>query len=385
VSSEALRILGIADADYIHTQKWASFFASRGHAVHLLSFNPISPEGRAALHSAVVVEPWVLPSFHLKRAWITLSALKRLRATSGRVRPDVVHVHFLGHAGWYAALAGLGPLVISIMGGDLRGSVWQPASLRERVLTPLVLRRARKVLCWSRGLTRCVAPLLRRGFEPEVLVGGVDLDQFKPSPERDTLRARLRLQPDSFLILSPRLHWPHYNIGCIVRALPLVLEQIPGARLLLVKYRASSYPEYDAHIEGLVDSLGVRHAVLSMAGIPNSEMPGYFSAADCTVSIPNSDGTPMTVMESSACGTPVIVLDLDDYDRDTLEHRRTVLRIPAADPQELAGAILQLATSPERRREIALGAMDMVRRSADYQGEMSRLEAIYQTIAGRRP
>src|SRR5262249_40083613 len=78
VSDPRLRILGIADARYAHTSKWANYFAGRGHEVHLVSFAPRQPV-KSRLHPAVSIEDWTLPLLHLKKWPITLRALVRLR------------------------------------------------------------------------------------------------------------------------------------------------------------------------------------------------------------------------------------------------------------------------------------------------------------------
>jgi glycosyltransferase involved in cell wall biosynthesis len=376
-----LRILGIADVDYVHTRKWANYFGSRGNRLHLVSFGPVVAQGRSEFHPNITVDEEVLPAFHLKRPWLTLGAIRRLRATSRRFRPDLVHVHYLGHAAWYAALANLRPLIVSVMGGgDIQGDAWQPASIRERLLTPFTLRRCDGVTCWSRNLARIVAPLLRPGVRPEVLVGGIDLSRFQHVADATTFRETLGFERDAFLIFSPRLFWPRCNIETIVRALPRVLARLPRARLLLVKHRASAYPEHEQAMERLIDALGVRQAVRSVPGVPNEEMPKYYSAASCTVSIPATDGTPMTVLESAACGTPTIVLDLPDYDPEIFVHGRSVLRLPLADPEMLANAVVELAKDPQLRSVISAEGRDLAARHANYATEMERLGKLYSAL-----
>jgi hypothetical protein len=90
--------------------------------VHLVSFNPVSKQSLLAYHPSVTIEPWLLPSFHLKRFWITVGAIQRLRTLVCQRQPQIVHVHYLGHAAWLAALARLRPLVISVMGETSRAA-----------------------------------------------------------------------------------------------------------------------------------------------------------------------------------------------------------------------------------------------------------------------
>ena len=381
-----LNIVGIADAQSVHTHKWANYLVERGHHVHLLSYAPVPTPRPQGLDPRVSIADWSLPNLHVKRFWITLRALHRLRAAIRQQRADLVHAHYLGTGAWYAALAGHHPLVASVMGGgDVQGTAWRPRAITERLLSPFALRRADLVLCWSKNLARVVRPLLRAGAPAEVLVGGVDQTLFTRHHDVAAVRRRLGLEPGDFVILSPRLFWPRQNIETVVRAMPEILARQPRARLVLIKYQADSYPDHEVRVERLIDELGVRGAVRSLPQIPNREMPAYYSASDCTVSIPSTDGTPMTVMESLACGTPAVISDLDDYDPEIFVHGQTVVRVPVADPAGLAAGILTLAASSDLRERIACRGRQMAAERADYQAEMARLEKLYEQLVRQRP
>jgi glycosyltransferase involved in cell wall biosynthesis len=381
VTDDRLRILGIADVGASHTQKWANYLARRGHHVHLVSYAAFGEEARTPLHEAVSVAPWILPPFHVKRPWITSSTVVRLRRAVLAHRTDLVQVHFLGPGAWYAALAGGAPLALWVMGGgDVRGTSWQPASLRERLLSPLALRRATLVTAWSRNLQAIVRPMVRPGVPCEVVVGGVDTRLFRRSPDRAEWRARLGLEPDDFAVLSCRLLWPRQNALTLVRALPLIREHCPQARLRIVDYRGGDAPEYLRLVEREIERLSLTACVKLVPSLPNDQMPAYLSAADCVASIPDTDGTPMTVMEAFACGTPCVVHDLKDYDPDLFQDGRTVLRVPLRDPQGLADAVVRLIREPALRATLVRNGRVTVEQRASYEGEMHRLEGLYRQV-----
>jgi len=221
------------------------------------------------LAAGVSVADWTLPSLHLKRFWITIRGVRRIRELVRQRRPHLVHAHFLGPGAWYASLAGCRPLVVSVMGGgDVRGTEWRPQSLVDRLLTPHTLRRSDLVTCWSTNLARAVRPLVPWRTRVEVVLGGVDLGVFRRHPDANEVRRRLNLATNDFVIFAPRLFWPLQNIETIVRAMPQILSTEPRARLVLVKYRAAAYPEHEARIEGLIDELGIRPACASSPRSP---------------------------------------------------------------------------------------------------------------------
>src|SRR5262249_27789336 len=104
------------------------------------------------------------------------------------------------------------------------------------------------------------------------------------------------------------------------------------------------------------------------------------SLADCVVSIPETDGTPMTVMEAAACGAACVIRDLPDYDPEAFVHEQSVLRVPLRDPSDLGSAIGRLAADPSLRKRLQAGGREMVETHASYAREMGRLEELYRAL-----
>jgi glycosyltransferase involved in cell wall biosynthesis len=265
------------------------------------------------------------------------------------------------------------------MGGDLVGCEFRPTSWQERYLTPFALRRAALTVCWSRNLRQMVAPMTRPGAPTAVVVGGVDRRVFRPGSTAG-LRESLGLGPEDFVVFSPRIFRPLYNIDIIVRAFSAVVERVPRARLVLVKHHASESPDYTRKVESLLDDLSLRSVTRLLTEIPNPEMARYYRAADCTVSIPDTDGTPMTVLESMACGTPVVIQDLPEYDPLVFIDGWTVLKVPARQPGALAHALIRLAQEPSTRTTLREQGPATAAAHADYFAEMARLESLYRDV-----
>ena len=104
-----MRILYIADAQSVHTRRWAEAFRDLGAQVHVASFRPAQIAG---------VEVHLLPTGGLGKAGYLL-ALPVLRRLAARVRPDVVHAQYVTSYGFLAAIAGLRPLVVTAWGSDV--------------------------------------------------------------------------------------------------------------------------------------------------------------------------------------------------------------------------------------------------------------------------
>ena len=104
-----MKILYVADAKSIHTQRWAKWFSAAGHDVHVATFREADIPG---------VQVHRLPTLGLGKVgyFASILFLKRL---ARRIRPDVVHAHYLTSYGFVAAAAHLRPLVVTAWGSDL--------------------------------------------------------------------------------------------------------------------------------------------------------------------------------------------------------------------------------------------------------------------------
>jgi glycosyltransferase involved in cell wall biosynthesis len=79
-------------------------------------------------------------------------------------------------------------------------------------------------------------------------------------------------------------------------------------------------------------------------------------------------------------GTPVVLSDVVG-NRDVVEHRVSGLLVPAADPDALAAAVVELLLDPELGASLASAARTRVREAFDVAEQGRALSALYQQLA----
>lgn len=357
------------------------FFAGHGHEMHIISFAPMSEKNTSDMEGIGVKCHGDIGNFHLKKFWLTLRDLKKLRTTLKREKIDILHCHFLSANAWYAALSGFRPYIITIMGADVVGKDWKPGKdVRERKLTPLALRRADLITSWSQSMADVVRPFCRPETPIEVVHGGIHLDRFTPGPKPEYLLRRLNIPADSKVVFSPRLMRPLYNIDRIAEAMGGIAARIPNAFLVIACPSHIVEIEYLEKIKNILTDNGAIGSTRFVEGIPHDEIADFFRLADVTASVPDTDGTPMTVLESMACGTPTVIGELDDYDRSYFEHGLTTLMIDQRDPQSIAEAVLTLLTNTELSSSISAEASWRVLATGGYEYQMGKMEQLYERL-----
>lgn len=376
-----MRICYLADGRYIHTRRWMSFFKSRGHDMHLVSFVPLEPTHVRALEDIGVKYHGHIGAFHIKRFWLTLRDLKFLKRVLRHEQIDILHSHFLGSNSWYAALSNFHPLVLTIMGGgDVRGPDWKPTGNRERLLTPHALRRADLVTSWSKVMADTVRTFCRPGTPIEIIHGGVDLSRFHPGSDPYYLREKWKLPADAKIVFSPRLMRPLSNITQIAAAAGEVLKKSPNTFFIFAAPGEEREEAYESEVRDALRKAGAAGNVRFIGSIPHEEMADHHRLADVTVSIPSTDGTPMTALESMACGTPVIAGAIQDYDTRYFEPGETVLTAGIGNTSELSDALIKMLLDSDTAARISATAQKRVREYGSYETQMSRMEELYNRL-----
>ena len=381
-----MRICYLADGRYIHAHRWLKYFSSHGHEMSLFSFAPMTQQHIEAVENSGAKFAGELSPFHLKRVWRTAAQLSRLRRFLRREKIDVLHSHFVGVNTWYGALSRFHPTVITVMGGDILGQDWKPGpDVRERWLTPYALRKADLITCWSNALIDVVRRYSGPGVPIEVVHGGVDLERFSPPDSRPQyLLDRLNLPREARVVFSPRLMRPLYNIDKIASAAATVCAAVPETYFVFAVVPEAKDESYEARVRSIFKQGSASERVRFVGSIPHDEIVDYYRLADVTVSIPSSDGTPMSVLESMACATPVLVSRIPNYDSHYIEDGKTVLMADWRYSGVVATALIKLLQDRALAQRLAAEAKRRVAASASYESQMAKMDQLYQTLVAKR-
>lgn len=366
-----LRILGVGSGRSIHLLRWARHLAERGHEVHLLSDRPADPAELDGVASSRDVRSLELatrvPGLRVARFGPAIGRLAR------RLEVDVLHAHSLLPYGYWGALAGVHPLVVSPWGTD--ALVHARERPRGRRAAVAALAAADLVLVNSQALEDASVEL---GAEPgriRRVYWHLDLARFGPGRADPGLRARFGWPEDALVVLSLRNFRPDTNLDVLVRAFARVAREEPRARLLLA---ARSGP-LRGEIETLVAQLGLAPRVaFHRAAI--DELPVLVAAGDVAVSLTRSDSTPPSLLEAMASGLPVVAAEAASLD-EWIGPGDGADVVPAPEADAVAGALLGLLRDPERRRRYGERNARVARERVADPGPA--LEALYRELARR--
>jgi glycosyltransferase involved in cell wall biosynthesis len=183
-----------------------------------------------------------------------------------------------------------------------------------------------------------------------VIPNGVDFATYANASATDLSQLGLKSQ-FPVMITVGRLE-EQKGIPFLLNAVTTVLQQHPDCQFLIV----GDGPER-ASLEALASSLGIRTSI-HFAG-HRGDVPGLLKASDLFVLPSLWEGMPNALLEAMAAGLPVIATAVEGS-REIIESDESGLLVPAADPSDLARAILRVLNQPDLAARLSSGAQSAV-------------------------
>jgi len=170
-----------------------------------------------------------------------------------------------------------------------------------------------------------------------------------------------------------RYKCPHH----IVEAMPRVLERIPRARLTLVGRRDDR--NYEQRLERLAHSLGVGHAVGFRFDVTDTEKREILLRSRCLVVPSPVEGFGVVVLESNACGVPVVASS--GVPTGAVTDGYNGIRYPFADIDALGDALVRVICDDSLYSRLSTNAQEFSRRFAWHRVGESYERIIRQAVS----
>jgi len=271
---------------------------------------------------------------HLLAAW-SLAEVARIRREGFDF--DLIDAHYFYPDGVAAAMIAkrLGkPLVITARGTDL--------NLIPRYPTPRrfirwAARQADGIVTVCEALKGALEQLDIDHPEVHILRNGVDLELFRPPADRATSRQALRFSRPTLLSVGHLIERKGHDL--VIRA----LAGLPDMELVVV-----GEGEQEGALRRLARREGVANRVRFSGAVSQPELRRYYGAADALVLASSREGWPNVLLESMACGTPVVASPVWGTP-EVVTTRAAGLLMRQRSVQDLKAAVADLMSDPPSR------------------------------------
>lgn len=282
-----------------------------------------------------------------------------------RERFDVVNVQMLMSDGVAAALTSPSPVVLTLYGSDVYHRDRLPDEYLRRL--PEALARAHTIHACSGHMAE---ELVRIGAPADRIVTfqyGIDPQRFIPVAEQD--------RPPR--MISSRQLKPLYRVHLAVEAMPTVLETHPDARLIIY----DRGPE-EPRLRDTVARLGIGEAVDFVGFLPPETLAKDLGQSAVWVSLAESDGTPISLLEAMAAGAFPVVADIPTL-HEWLSPETAVFVLDPT-PETVARALIGALEQARTGEHIEVNRRAVTER-ADRAANLARFERLLEAAATARP
>lgn len=389
-----MRICYFAPPGSVHTRRWLEYMQGKGHNLQIVASGPKEDSWPQLwpIHTLPTSFPgevpriaWRVANLTKSHGWVPavlwLLGAIRIRRLIQKLKPELIHIHYIDDMAISALLCGFHPTVATAWGSDLLIAP-NLYSLQQRGLLRHALSSVDLLTCNSDALLQAALKLGARAGRTRICQWGVDLKEFRHRQDMSNLRGKLGIESSSVVVLSPRsLQRPLYCIEGILRAFGVVLRRCQDA--ILIQLNANSDTEERTRLEKVATDLGIASHVRWLGYVTEEDLPRVFSTADLTVSLATSDSLPTSLLEAMASGSVPIFSNVGGVG-DWIVPEQNGMLVPPGDYGALATAILQVLDKPSEWWEQArLCNREIVHLRADRDRELGQAAEDYLRLVAR--
>ena len=333
----------------------------RGIFCHLVC-QPDSPMAQKAGEAGLAVFPVFM------RGEADPIACYRIRKLIKKYEYDLLHSH-TSHAHTLAFFASVGAKVCRLVTRRVDFSIFRHrflglSGIKYRSMADYYIAISRKI----KDVMVADGVAAKR---ISVVHSGVDLQRFAGT-SGDHLITEFNLDPDEKVVINVAHLAGHKGQQFLVRAVPGVLEKIPGIRFFIV-----GKGELLAELKALAASLGIAHKLV-FTGF-RGDVGAFYKIADLFVMSSVQEGLGTAALDALAAGMPVVAANSGGIP-EIIRDGETGRLVAPSSPEALAEGIIDMLTHPELAGRMAARGREMVAERFSIEAMAEKNLAVYRML-----
>jgi glycosyltransferase involved in cell wall biosynthesis len=163
----------------------------------------------------------------------------------------------------------------------------------------------------------------------------------------------------------------------LLRALAIVVHQVPDAHLLLVGTTVEA-EDLNA-IQNEIASLGLRQNVTFLG--QRTDVAAVLRGCDIGVLSSTSEGLPLSLLEYGVAGLATVATSVGQCS-EVLDEGRAGLLVPPSSPAEMAAALVDMLSSAEKRATFGTRLRDRIANTYSAESTIRQICAAYDVVLG---
>lgn len=208
--------------------------------------------------------------------------------------------------------------------------------------------------------------------------GGVDLSRFKFSQDKTSIRKRLKLSEEKFILFTVRNLVPRMGLENLILAMKEIIKSLNNIYLII-----GGEGEQRKSMTNLISDLNLKDNVKLQGFIPEEDLPLYYRAADFFI-LPTKwlEGFGLVTVEAMACGTPVLGTPVGGT-QEILNKFNPSFLFKDTNPESMAELIINkynyYKDKPDEFMELSQKCRKFIEENYTWEKNIDNLERLFNT------
>ncbi len=189
--------------------------------------------------------------------------------------------------------------------------------------------------------------------------------------EKNAVRDKYEIGHDELLLLAAGRHCEQKNFRALIESMGILSDRFK-CRLIL----AGDGPLRRTHQQH-AGRLGIADSVLFPGNV--SDLPDLMRVSDLYVMSSLWEGLPLVLLEAMACGMANVGTAIEGIE-EVIVDGQSGLVVESDNPKALAGAIEELLSSEQKRKEFGAVALEIVKQKYSFERVNKDLTELYEKI-----
>jgi len=310
----------------------------------------------------------------LTRYWsFAHSASKKIEELNNQIGLDIIHANLPLVPSFAIPNNASKALVCAVH------STWKGEAIVTRQSNPTELNPNEKMMLrFNRVLRRYETQLMKRsdaliavskytvdeltdlyGIEEEkihVIYNGVDIDKFKPRPDRMELRREFGLEEDKKVVLFVGRLYHRKGLEILLRSIPPVLEEFSDVKFAI---SGTGFKQKEESLRSLAKELNIEDHVKFLGYVPDEQLPSLYSASDIFVLPAIYENFPFAILEAQATALPVISTKVGGIPEFLVDNENGFV-IDPGDSIQLTQKVLTLLQNPKLAEKMGTRGRELI-------------------------
>jgi glycosyltransferase involved in cell wall biosynthesis len=209
-----------------------------------------------------------------------------------------------------------------------------------------------------------------------VIYNGVDVEKFKPRPNKINLRHEFGLEEDKKIVLFVGRLYHRKGLEILLQSIPLVLEEFDNVKFVI---SGTGFKKKELGLQLLAKELKIEDSVKFLGYVPDEKLPFLYSTSDIFVLPAIYENFPFAILEAQSSGLPVISTRVGGIPEFLNDDENGFITEPG-DSTQLTQRLLELLQNSELVKKMGKQGRKLAEENLNWQLITNQVIDLYQNL-----